>query len=116
MNLEDINIKYNWSEWRDFPDPGKQDYIYAPFGYGVYQLKNKQTNDYVMFGRGKNLAYRMTSLLPKGSGTRNNTEKREYVLVNLKNVLYRTVACKTERETKIIEKELKELNIHIFNT
>ena len=55
---------YSWSEWRCFPDPQKGQYLYAPFGGGVYRLRNKATKEYVLFGKSKHVARRMSSLLP----------------------------------------------------
>ncbi len=116
--MKNIDNKYSWTEWRKFPDPRKGEYLFAPFGYGVYQLRNNKTNEFILFGSGKNLAYRMSSLLPKpfGQGTRNNEEKREYVLNNITNIEYRTVAFISINEMKDCEQELKQLKIHKFNT
>lgn len=116
--METIAQKYNWSVWRKFPDPRQGTYLIAPFGYGVYQLYNKKTNEFTLFGCGKHLAYRMSSLLPKpyGQGTRNNLQKRDFVLNNIEHIQYRTVAFTSEKMMKDCEKELKQLNIHKFNT
>ena len=113
-----IDDKYNWTKWCNFPDPRKGEYLVVPFGYGVYQLKNHKANEFTLFGSGNNLAYRMSSLLPKpfGQGIRRNEEKREYVLNNIENIEYRTVAFTTEKEMKDCERELKQLNEHRFNT
>ena len=112
------NQKYKWTEWNRFPDPRKGEYLFAPFGLGVYQLRNSKTNEFILFGSGKNLAYRMSSLLPKpyGQGTRNNEGKRQYVLNNIKDIEYRTVAFISQEEMKKCEQELKQLKIHKFNT
>jgi hypothetical protein len=109
---------YNWSEWRKFPDPRKGEYLTAPFGCGVYQLRNHETDEFILFGLGKNCAYRMSSLLPKphGQGTRNNESKRIYLLENISNVQYRTSAYENELEMKAEEEEIKNLRIHLFNT
>ena len=63
----------------------------------------------VLFGRSKNVAYRMTSLLPGrlGAGKRNNKEKQNYVFEHLDHIEYRTIACSDEDEAKRIERELK---------
>ena len=116
MDMETINDAYEWSEWRPFPDPRHNDYLRAPFGCGVYQLR--MGKEYIMFGSGANLASRMCSLLPApyGCGTRKNDDKRRYALSHIKNIKYRTVACKTREEAHQIEKELKSLKIHLFNT
>ena len=51
--------------------------------------------DAVLFGCGRNVAQRMSSLLPEpwGCGRRNNTRKRQAVFDNLGVVEYQTLAC-----------------------
>jgi hypothetical protein len=109
---------YNWSEWRKFPDPRKEEYLTAPFGCGVYQLRNDKTDEFVLFGRGKRCALRMTSLLPPplGAGTRNNETKRDYVKKHIKSISYRTLSFKLESKMKAEEKEIKQMKIHKYNT
>ncbi|MDO9154641.1 MAG: hypothetical protein Q7U47_13220 [Paludibacter sp.] len=116
--MMDIEHKYNWTEWKSFPDPRKGEFLTAPFGFGVYQLHNYKTNEFILFGSANNLAYRMSSLLPKpyGQGTRNNKEKRIFVFENIENIKYRTIAFTMERVMKECEKELRQLKIHKFNT
>lgn len=109
---------YIWSEWRDFPDPRKLEYLYAPIGFGVYRLRNKETKDYILFGKSKHIARRMSSLLPAplGSGTRTNEDKRKNVLDNLQSIEYQTIALTNSREITLCEKDVKESNKYIFNT
>jgi hypothetical protein len=116
--MKKLEKKYSWSEWRPFPDPGKGEYLYAPFGFGVYQLLNNRTKEYILFGSGNNLAYRMSSLFPYplGCGTRKSTIKRDYVLNNLGDMIYRTISFFDETSMKVCEREIKQLNIHIFDT
>lgn len=116
--MSDILDNKNWSKWESFPDPRKQEYIFAPFGYGVYQLYNKADKIHVLFGRGNNLAYRMTSLLPEpyGQGKRDNESKRIYVLENIAFIKYRTIPFSNENKMKEFELELKKLRIHLFNS
>lgn len=108
----------SWSEWQKFPDPRKGEYLSAPFGYGVYQLKNHKTNEFVLFGYGKNCAFRMSSLLPKpyGQGTRKNEVKREYILQNIDDILYRTIAFVSESEAKDYERQVKLEQSYIYKT
>lgn len=108
----------NWSRWLKFPDPRFGGYLNAPFGPGVYQLRNTNTNELVLFGRGKNLAYRMSSLLPNplGGGTRKNEEKKEYVFRNLKDIEYRTKACSTKEDAVSEERLLRSKYIYVFST
>ena len=100
----------HWSDWEPFPNPTAGGYLIAPFGPGVYELKNRKIDKMVLFGMGKNVAYRMSSLLPAplGCGIRNNQEKREYVLVNLTDILYRTKACSTRQEAVAEEAVLRQ--------
>ena len=105
-----------WSKWRRFPDPRKHEYIVAPFGWGIYQLRNVVTGEFVCFGKGNNVAYRMTSLLPEpyGAGKRNNKEKRNYILEHLCDVEYRTKAHSTSEEAEDEERILKKSEKYIF--
>ena len=116
--MEEIDKKFRWVEWRPFPDPRRNDFIYVPFGFGVYQLRNKVTGEYILFGEGKNLAYRMSSLLPSpyGEGKRVNKKKREYVWKNIAEIEYRTVVCGDKKEAQRIQEELKRMKIHRFNS
>ena len=111
------NENSKWSDWLKFPDPDKNEYLYAPFGTGLYELRNIKTKELVLFGTGKNVAFRMTSLLPTplGEGTRKNEEKRLYVLNHLKDIEYRTLAIDIIK-AKEIEREMKSFKNHIFNT
>ena len=105
-----------WSSWFPFPDPAKAGILFAPIGPGCYDLRHG--TDKVLCGSGKNVAFRMTSLLPKpwGQGTRNNAEKREYVLRNLGQIEYRTAPCKDDRAAKKLEIELRQEGSYRFKT
>lgn len=107
-----------WTNWKPFPDPRKNDLLIAPFGPGVYDLRNKKTDEPILFGSSKNCASRMSSLLPKplGCNTRNNAEKREYVLKQLLNVEYRVLPCADKETAKKEEKQLKEKKSYLFPT
>ena len=99
-----------WSRWRKFPDPGMGKMLVAPFGPGVYEVRNRDTLQRVLFGRSKNVAKRMSSLLPRayyGAGGRNNESKKRYVFDHLSVVEYRTLACSDEEMAKQEEKVLK---------
>lgn len=94
----------------------------AYYTYRAYQTpfyKNRQINDkYVLFGRSKYLAYRMTSLLPKpfGVGTRNNKNKQIYVLNNLQDIEYRTISFIESNDAKRFESYIKSVEQYLFNT
>ena len=110
--------KYDWSEWRNFPDPRIGNYLIAPFGFGLYQLRNIKSNEYILFGIGNNCAYRISSLLPRplGQGTRNNNFKRIYVLQNISDLQYRTISFLSKEKMSKSEKEIKKLKLHKFNS
>lgn len=114
MKNENIN-KNEWSEWKPFPNPNKKGYLCAPLGCGVYQLRNAKTGEYVLFGRSKHVAYRMSSLLLSGPGTRKNENKREYVTKHLKDIQYRTIALNSEDEARSFEALVKKQEEYIFH-
>ncbi len=108
--MTDKHFNKSWSRWRNFPDPKSGDYLSAPFGRGVYELRNKITKKLVLFGMSKNVAHRMSSLLPApvGTGTRKNMRKREYVKNYLNDIDYRTKACLNVEEAKGEEQLLRQ--------
>ena len=118
MTLDEIEKKYHWSEWRPFPRPDQKDYLCAPYRFGVYQIRNSKTNQYIMFGEGGHLAHRMSSILPEPHGIRGrkNEKKRQHVWTHLASIEYRTVPCLSKSEALQIQQELKSLGIHLFNT
>ena len=124
MNIEELN----WSSWKPLPNPLQSNqrfsllimqHVRNPLKPGLYQLKNKKTNEYVLFGIGKEIGKRMKSLIPKehgGVGRRDNYIKREYVWENIDSIKFRSITTNTREEALNIERYVKSLNIHIFNT
>lgn len=110
--------KLSWSYWEPMPSPENCRKIFGPKGPGVYQLKNLQTNEFILFGESIKCRKRMKSFFPKpfGTGIRNNENKRVYVLENWQNLIYRTIETNTKEEAVKIDRFLKSLNIHKFNT
>lgn len=94
-----------WSAWLPFPDPRNKGYITAPFGPGVYELRLRSTKERILYGKSKNVAFLMTSLLsrPEGSGTRGNVEKRAFVGEHLGEIEYRTIAAMDDDEARRLE-------------
>lgn len=92
----------------------------APFGPGVYQLRNRRTGELVLFGVGENAAERMTSLLPDqvNSNSRDNKDKQDYVKNNLSDVEYRTMAFEDKDDAKAFEAHIKKCHKdeHIFKS
>jgi hypothetical protein len=110
-----------FTQYRPFPNPRKAEYLHAPFGPGLYDLRRVSTKKPVLFGIGGNCAKRMTSLLPSdkgGSGSRNNSRKRNYVARHRNDIEYRTCALRTKEEAAELERTIKrELgHLYTFNT
>jgi len=107
-----------WSNWKKMPAPEVCRQIEGPEGCGVYQIRNKKTNQFIQFGESKNCRERMKSLFPKpfGTGTRNNEEKRKYILETWKELEYRTYEADSKQEAVKIDRQLKAQKIHLFNT
>jgi excinuclease UvrABC nuclease subunit len=101
--------KPSWQEWRRFPDPSKGEFLTAPYGAGVYWLRDTRNGADIYIGEGSHLAHRVSSLLPSphGRGTRNNAPLREYVLTNLAHVEYRTTSCSSKSEAVALERRLR---------
>ena len=106
-----------WSKWHPFPDPRRNGILCAPFGPGVYELRRSDTKQLVLRGKGKNCAYRMTSLLPApyGQGTRMNKDKRDYVLKHIDSIEYRYFPFTTDEGAQELEKKLNNVNPCLFN-
>ena len=94
-----------WSKWLPFPDPKAAGILTAPLGPGCYELRRRSSGKPILFGMSGHVASRISSLLPTpdGTGTRNNSDKREYVLKHLDDIEYRTTATLTRPEAVKIE-------------
>jgi hypothetical protein len=99
-----------WSDWLPFPEPRKRGILCAPFGPGAYELRHKSSEQPILFGQSKNVAFRMSSLLAKslGVGTRKSKDKKDDVLEHLDDVEYRTIATASVDEAVAIENVLKK--------
>lgn len=107
-----------WTQWKAMPSPENYKLIEGPTGAGVYQIRNIKTGEYIQFGESVTCQKRMKSLFPKpyGVGTRKNESKRICVLNNWKDLEHRTASTINKEEAVKIDKYLKSLNNHKFNT
>jgi len=48
-----------WTKWAPFPDPRKKQFLVAPLGPGVYELRLKGTGKPVLVGVGRRCALRI---------------------------------------------------------
>ena len=127
---------YNWTDWTSFPIPSDCGWIEGsnknnlrqifrkilckPDSIGVYQLRDVKLNKNVLFGITtlQTLEKRMASLLPTKSGGisgRNNETKKNYIKNNIKNIEFRVLYV-SAINTINIEKDIKSLENHLYNT
>lgn len=105
------------TEWIKMPAPENCRDIKATEGPGMYLVRNIVTGEKVLFGIGESVQKRMKSLFPKpyGTGTRNASDKREYILMNYKDLEYQVWETKTREHASILEKAIKSHKDHMFN-
>ena len=106
-----------WGSWRPMPSPEDCREITGPKGPGVYQVRNKETEEFIMFGISISCLDRMKSLypLPYGVGYRETDDKRQFILENWMHLEYRSMETKNRVEAAFVEKDLQTLNNHLFN-
>jgi len=118
LSMTDRKTYTNWTNWKSMPSPTDCRKIEGPKGAGVYQIRNVKTNQLIQFGIGAECQKRMKSLYPEpyGTGIRNNSNKRNYILENWQDLEYRTLETDTRVEAKTIEDNIKAQKNHLFNT
>ena len=106
-----------WSNWRSMPSPETCREIIAPKGPGVFQIRHKETEEYVFFGISIKCRERMHSLypIPYGVFNRDNEKRMKYVFENWISLEYRTIATENRKEAVLIQRELKSLHNHRFD-
>ena len=107
-----------WDKWQLMPSPENCRNIAGPKNSGVYQIRNKNTRELILFGIGEECQKRMKSLFPApyGTGTRNNEYKRKYILEHWENLEFRTMETDGIETTKSVEHLLIARINHLFNT
>ena len=110
--------KSPWTRWRSFPDPRQGELLVAPIGPGVYELRNNRNRRLVLIGCSKSVSARISSLLPAplGSGTRNNVQKRHYVLKHLAHIEYRCAPCVDRASAFALERKYRSRNDYLYST
>jgi hypothetical protein len=97
-----------WTDWKLFPYSDKGGCLTAPLGPGAYDLRLASTGEPILCGISRFTAVRMSSLLPRprGTGTRKNAKKRQFVEQHLADIEHRTIAFATKQEARECEKQL----------
>jgi hypothetical protein len=116
--MNELDDEITWTKWKAFPDPRRSEMLEAPFGPGVYELRDSSSGKFVLVGSSAHCAYRMTSLLPHpfGQGVRKNAAKRKHVFENISGVEYRTCASSTVAEARSLESRLRAQRSYLFGT
>ncbi|MBK7506187.1 MAG: hypothetical protein IPI52_14380 [Bacteroidetes bacterium] len=78
------------------PSPENCRTIEAPENYGVYQIKNFKTKEFIQFGESKVCQFRMQSLFPKPCRGTNNEDKRIYIQTT--KIGNRTIKAESKEE------------------
>lgn len=108
--LNELEIK--WSDWKPMPTRENRRMITAPQNSGVYQVRNKISEELILFGSGVKCQERMKTLY----GGRKNQDKIEHVLKNREALEYRTIETSCKEEAEAVEGLLKAKRNHCFNT
>ena len=93
-----------WTEWRRFPDPRRGELLLAPIGPGAFEIRSISTKDPITYGAGERLAERLTCLLPLALGRdiRQSRSRRQYILVHVRDLEYRTAACPSRADAEAV--------------
>ena len=72
---------HEWSIWRSMPSPEKCRELIGPKGPGLYQVRHKETDEYILFGISIKCKEKMISLYPVPYGIGNRYDNKiNYVL------------------------------------
>jgi hypothetical protein len=96
----------SWGEWKSFPNPDLGEYVEAPIGPGVYEVRRILTGELVAFDHAANVAQALASLLPNAAVSpwsywleRLGQAAPRYPASDLE---YRTCPAKTANEARTI--------------
>lgn len=95
----------NWANWKKFPEAEQRDFIDAPTGPGLYEVRYVSSGDLAAFDASSNVAYALSSLRPQArswkrlfGGAANGARNRE--------LEYRTCPAATLGEAKVMAQVL----------
>ncbi len=96
----------SWADWKPFPDSTIGEYLDAPIGPGVYEVRHTETGEIIAFGNSAEVAQALTDVIrgPAGWGKvfgRKNASHRA------SDLEYRTCAARSAREAKSVAERLR---------
>jgi hypothetical protein len=90
-----------WSSWKRFPDVASGDYVEAPMGPGVYEVRHTLTGRVVAFGHASNVANALSDLkLHGGVGTFARLFRKQPLVSRVSDLEYRTCAAASRAEAR----------------
>ena len=99
-----------WSSWKRFPNAEIGDFVEAPIGPGVYEVRHTNTGDLIAFGHAGNVAQALADLKVDGGGrswTRMFRKESPVPLVG--DLEYRTCAAATRAQARVAAQRLRGL-------
>ncbi|MSO66414.1 MAG: hypothetical protein EXR03_07450 [Pseudolabrys sp.] len=99
-----------WSSWKRFPDAQIGDYVEAPIGPGVYEVRHTMTGRVVAFGHAGNVANAISDLkVNGGAGPLARLFGRQPLVSRVSDLEYRTCAATSRAEAKTTASRLTGL-------
>jgi hypothetical protein len=95
-----------WADWKPFPDPRSGEYLNAPIGPGVFEVRHMQTGEQIAFAHSANVAHSLAKLLPAQPGLRALFGRRNGLSHRSHELEYRTCSAGTIHEAKSVAERL----------
>lgn len=89
-----------WSNWKRFPNALSGDFVEAPIGPGVYEVRHTNTGELIAFGHAGNVANAIAELKVDGGGAWARIFRRDNPTPEVDNLEYRTCAAATRADAK----------------
>lgn len=100
-----------WSSWKRFPDAKSGEFVQAPIGPGVYEVRHTLTGRVVAFGPARNVARKLSALNVNGGIGRKLARlfRRQARISRVPDLEYRTCAASSRAEAKTAARRLHSL-------
>jgi len=97
----------SWTGWKRFTDAHGAEFVDAPAGPGVYEVRHTLTGRVVAFGHARNVASALDELKRNGGiGTFARLFRRQLPVSRISDLEYRTCAAATRSEAKTTAQRL----------
>lgn len=90
-----------WSTWKRFPNAQSGDFVEAPIGPGVYEVRHSDTGELIAFGHAGNVANAIADLKVDGGGSSwSRIFRRDNPMPQVNSLEYRTCATASRADAK----------------